>query len=139
MAAATKERNYSACNMKAPSVAPVLKLGITIWAGAIAVQVSGKAQPYVAGTAGQNLLGISPVTYVGGVADTTYPPGDQMVFQRGRVNLLIDTTNPVTQSFLGKKVRLLDDSTVDNQTIGANDLGVTLRKIEDGMAFCDVE
>lgn len=140
MAAATKERLAIFANLKAPTTATVLKASAKIFAGTVGVTISGKAQKYVLNTAGQTLLGIADRTYEETTAaDVTFGVGDQMIFKRGLVGLLIDTTNPVGQAQLGKLVRLLDDQTVDNQAIGGDDLSVKLRKIEGGLAFCDVE
>lgn len=138
--AATTERNVVITGERPPALIDTLAASQVILAGTVAMNDSGKAKKYVAGTAGALLLGIAPQTYTETTgADYVAPQGSRFLFKRGNVPLKISGANPVTRAYIGKKVRLDDEDTVSNQAIGANDLGVVLRRIDDGLAYCDVE
>lgn len=142
--AATTERNFSTRmgSERATITHDTLDANQVIYAGSIGVNLAGAARKYVANTAGQTLLGMAPVTYkeTTGVAVTS-EVGDRLVFRRGACSFKNSTANAVTDTQIGKLVRLEDEDTVSSAAIGGNDLSVRFLGFDSdtGLPVCQVE
>jgi hypothetical protein len=131
-------RRYSEVDPHNPILFGLQKGGTTIYKNAVAVKLNGKAQPAVANTAGQTLLGFSELTYVAGTSDTTWSQ-PQMVFQQRVGALANDANDPVVAADVGSDVYLSDDNTVHHTNAG-NDVAVRCKWIEpDGTIMCEVK
>lgn len=109
-----------------------------IYINAVCTKLSGKAQPAVANTAGQTLLGFATQTYIAGSSDTawTQPP---MIFQNACGALANDANDPVVLTDQGSDVFLSDDNTVHHTQAG-NDVAVRCKWINpDGTVECEVK
>lgn len=129
MAALTQEtaRTYSELDRHNPIQFQLQKANATCWKNGLCVKVSGKAQPAVANTAGQTLLGWAEFTYVAGGSDTawTSPP---MIFKQGVGEMDNDSGDPVVVADIGSDVYLSDDNTVHHTNAG-NDVAVRCKYI----------
>lgn len=105
-----------------------LQAALKLFQGAAAMQVAGETRKVTTGVAGSVLLGIASKTYDAAIKTTwTDPP---MTFRRGAFPLAGAAGALPTQADVGKMVRLVDENTVSNAAIGANDLSVRLLSIE---------
>lgn len=138
MAAATGSayRTYSEVDRHVPILFQLQAANTTIHKNALAVKVSGKAQPYVLGAAGQTLLGNSEGTYVAGSTDLVQnrPP---MVFKQGVFEYASLATDPPLVADIGSPVTFADDSTVQHST-GSNSITAVLKYITPA-GMCGVE
>ena len=120
----------------APNEAKVQLASTTLWENSLAMQVAGKAQPDVAGTAGSTLLGVPIKTYTNPAGtDRTYPDDEPMVFRRGVISVAGKAGDLPTEALIGKVglVAFEDSSGIVKATVAANDCVGTLRRIRNGL------
>lgn len=118
----------------APPEMTVQLASTTIYAGALAMQVAGKARPYVSGTASSTLLGFAQTRYTNTAGtDKTYADDAPMVFQRGTFWLPGKAGDLPTEADIDKPVYFDDSSGTVKHTAATNDLSGTLRGIREGL------
>lgn len=129
-------RTYSELDEHNPIAFSLQKASTVIHTNAVCTKLAGKAQPAVANTAGQTLLGFSVMAYTANNTDTPWTP--PMVFKQGCGALFNDAADPVTFVDVGSDVYLSDDTTV-HHTNGGNDVPVRCKWIEaNGTVMCEV-
>lgn len=140
MAAATSDQVRSAWSLPElpPNEAHTILQAKTIYQGAVAMLVSGKAQPLVSGTAGSSMLGVALRQYAAPAsADTVLPDGQQAMFLRGVFPFPGTAGDLPDETVINKAVYFADDSSV-KKTPAANDLSGILRAITEGSFFVEI-
>lgn len=111
----------------------------TVYEGALAMLVAGKAQPLVAATSGSTLLGVALRQYAAPAgADLVLADGSQAIFRRGVFAFSGKSGDLPDETFIGKTVYIGDDSTVQATAPGAPNLGGILRAITEGQYVVEV-
>lgn len=142
MAAATldQSRSYWAQPELSPNEAHTILANKTIYAGSVAMLVSGKAQPLVAATANSTLLGVALTQYAAPAAsDLVLADGQQAMFLRGVRAFPGLAGDLPDETKINQVVYFADDSTVRASAPGAPNLGGILRAITEGSYWVEVQ
>jgi hypothetical protein len=133
-------RLYDSVPVSCPSEIHTQLASTTIYKGAVAMQVAGKARPLVAATANSVLLGVSLFQQVAGASDRVVTDGAPFVFQRGVFAFDGKAGDLPTEALIDVAggVYFGDDNTVQATTPGAPALGGTLRSIRQGFYWVEV-
>jgi hypothetical protein len=143
MAALTSDvvRPYRSLPELSPAEIHTILQNTTIYQGAVAMQVAGKARPCASGVAGSVLLGVALRQYAAPAgADLVLPDGQQAVFLRGVFPFAGLAGDLPTEALIDVPggVAFADDNTV-KATAAANDCKGTLRAITEGSYFVEIQ
>lgn len=134
--ATTNERDLYIRGERPGMEATSLAATTTVLAGTFAMNDAGAVKPAATGVAGSLLLGMAAQTYANPAGQALIIDSPPMTFRRGFVRVNGKAGALPTQANVGKKVRIVDNDSVSNEVIGANDLSVTLVAIDaDGLGF----
>jgi hypothetical protein len=125
--------------VSAPNEAHTILQNRTIYQGAVAMLVSGKAQPLVAATANSTVLGVALRQYASpSGSDLVLADGNQAIFERGVFPFAGGAGDLPTEAKIGQIVFFGDDNTVQATTPGSPGLGGILRAITEGSYWVEV-